>query len=306
MVPMMIYNILLRNAYNLVKGEDKQARWEALKGLSGTMATSFALAGLSGAIPEPVRLAITATNLLGLTDNYQEQEDKTRKMLANEFGPEVSGLISDGLSGFAGADMHHRFGIQSLMIFGEPRSNNTSDVHTWVDSLIEGVPGGLGTDAYDLMSGIRDGNYEKALEAGIPIKGITDIMKAVRLHSEGKPTASGMPGMTPISGYEAVLQALGWGTEKAARYGAARAVLGERAQEKRDFSSQIHRELLGGDREGALDRLNRWNAANPSQQMNVSDLLKAAKQALQPELFGQKLTPRNQAELEEAKRAYLQ
>lgn len=306
MIPMMIYNILMHNMYQLIKGESSEAKWMALKGMAGMMGTSFALAGLSGAIPEPVRLAVTVGNMLGVNDSYQEQEDKLRKGLANSYSPELAGLMMDGLSGMAGADMHHRFGVSDLMLFGEPQSNHPSDIMNWVYGLIGGVPAGLGNDAVTTMANIRDGKYEQALESGIPVKGITDIMKAMREYSEGKPTASGMPGMAPLGPFGAVVQALGWTPEQVSRYGEAKHVLTERRQEQADMSSEIRRQFLGGDRAGAIQRLKEWNLDNPDSPMNVQSLLKAEQQAKGSEAFGQKITPRNREMLEELKRVYLQ
>lgn len=305
-IPMMIYNIMLRNVYNLVLNDEPGVKWQAIKGLTGVMGTSFALAGLSGAIPEPIRITNMVTHQLGLTDSWAEQEDKVRRYLAQNMSPEISGLVMDGLSGAFGADIHHRFGWNDLLLYAEPSSTNPQDVASYIDKTLIGVPGSLFADALDLEHALLwEGDYEKALEVAMPIKAIANLMKAGRLFTQGKPTSAGMPDVPPLSGWNTALQAMGWTPELMARHTIAKEVLWERQQEKAEDSKSIHKEYITGNRGDAILRMNRWNMQHPDEPpMTIKQLQEALKKSQQEQILGKSLTKQSRPLMQKIKRDY--
>src|SRR5208282_4319569 len=140
--PMMIYRILARNVYNIYKNDTPGVRWQAIKALSGMVGTAALFTGAQGATPEPVRLGVTMTNLMGLTDSWEQQEDRLRRTLAEQISPEVAGVVMGGLGHVVGWDLHHRLGLNDLTVFAEPRTKSPQDVENWFLNSALGVPWG--------------------------------------------------------------------------------------------------------------------------------------------------------------------
>lgn len=300
--PMLIYNILAKHTYNIFKPETPEARWQAVKTLTGMIGTGMALTGIGGGTPEPVRLGVTLTNALGLSDSWQEEEDKARKWVANNYSPQLATYIMDGLGGAAGIDIHHRGGFNSLMFQFDPKSTSANDYMNWIQQWVGGTPLGLVNNAVTGATDLRDGNMEGAVENLFPSKEIVDLMKAWRLGTEGKRTAGGKQVMPPIGWGGMAAYATGFTPESVAHAQTAQAVLNARAKEAQTAHQAITKQWQGGDKGGAIRALQQWNVMHPEHAMKTSDLTKAPK----PEILGQTLTPTNQRELRETQRAYQQ
>ena len=298
--PMLIYNILAKHTYNLFRPEEPGARWQAAKALMGMIGTGMALTGVGGGTPEPIRLGVTLLNGLGLTDSWQEEEDKTRKWVADNYSPQLATYIMDGMGGAAGIDIHHRGGFNSLMFQFDPKTTSAQSYMDWIQQWIGGTPVGLVNNAVTGLTDIRDGNFEGAVENLFPSKEVVDLMKAWRLGTEGKRTAGGKQVMPPISWGGMASYAAGFTPESVAHAQTAQAVLNARAKEAQTAHQAITKQWQEGDKGGAIKALQQWNVMHPEHAMKTSDLTKPSK----PSILGQGVTPANQRELKETQRAY--
>ena len=295
--PMMIYRILGRNVYNIVKGDTKEAQWQAVKALTGMVGTAAFFTGAQGATPELFRLGVTLTNLLGLTDSWETYQDKITRTLASNFGAETAGIVQHGLGHVLGWDLHHRLGIDDGLVFGQPQTSKPQDVENWISNAVLGTPWGLGTDAYTGYQNLMQGNFGQAINMLMP-KALVDLNKAYQLGTEGKLTSKGQVLVPTIGPMGLLGQALGFTPAVAAEAGQARAAYGAEQAEIRNEKSHINQMWQRGDKPGALAAMRQFNTKYPGQKINIPQIKS------QKTLLGYPVTPRSKMELEERSRAY--
>jgi hypothetical protein len=182
-----------------------------MKTLAGIAATHTAMAGALGLPTEPFKALIMGANAVGLTSTTAgDVENKVREYAAQALGKTAGEALTMGLPHLLGVDLHSRVGLDSLMTFGEPRSNKDSDVKAWLFDTVAGAPVGLVADWVKGANALTHGDFTKAAELMVPNKFAADSIKAYRLSTEGKKSASGRQTMAPYSPLEAATRAIGF------------------------------------------------------------------------------------------------
>ena len=295
--PMMIYRILARNVYNIYKNDTPGVRWQAIKALSGMVGTAALFTGAQGATPEPVRLGITMTNLMGLTDSWTQEEDKLRRTLAENISPEVAGVAMGGLSHVLGWDLHHRLGLNDLTVFAEPRTTSPQDVENWFTNAALGVPWGLGMDAYTGYQALLNGDYGKAINLMLP-KALADLNKAYQLGTEGKSTPRGNILVPDVGKMGLLGQALGFVPSQVSEAQEARAAYGQELSEETAAKQHIGQLWRSGDKSGALRAIQEFKQKYPGVPISLPQIKS------QQNILGYPVTPRNRKELEQRAQDY--
>lgn len=304
---------ICRSFYNAFKGETRAAKVEAWKRLAYLFGTTAALTGVNGLPSDPMRIALALAGALGITNyNWADAQDAMREKLAEMGGPGFANLAMDGLLGslgpfsFFGAD---RIGFGSLLVFGEPQSSSKADFASWMWGLVGGAPGQMIPNVIDGVHNLRQGEYAQAIAKLVPLKIINDWAKAWSGYTEGKPTQSGVPGMSPYSTGEAIMQGMGLTPARQERYREARTSELRAEQSSRDEVSQILNEVgkstAGGpDRLRAMQQVSAYNLQHPEDRITPQDVMKAARRATAPSALGKTLTHRNRERIQQLQNYY--
>jgi hypothetical protein len=219
--PLMVSTLLCKTAGRALHGDPV-----AMKQFAYMMGTAATLTGVNGLPTEilkyPMLAAATATG--GKTPLLEDEEDKGRRWLAENVGPEVANLIMNGVSsvGPAAVDVHHRLGYGSMWSFGEPDPGKPQDITNWLENTVLGAPGAALGDAIKGTQALANGQWGDAVEALAPSKEIRDATKAASELMNGKPTPKGNPGMRPLTVPETIMQGLGFTPRSVSDYGTAR------------------------------------------------------------------------------------
>ena len=136
-----------------------------------------------------------------------------------------------------------------------------------------------------------------------PFKGVTDLLKAGAEFATGKKTARGNQLATPLSIPETIAQAVGFTPQRIANANAATASVKRGQVETGRSKAALTQSYLEGKSSGMTDIV-KWNAANPSNQISYSGLMKAKREGALPQALGQKINKGNRALIDTTSRAY--
>lgn len=184
---------------------------EATKQFVGLMVTHAMVAGALGLPIEPFKVALLAANAAGLTGFSDDDfENAVRRLAADVLGSKGGEIFAHGLPRALGIDTSSRQGLDSLMTFGAPKSNKQADVKSWLFDTMAGAPVGYLMDQVAAAQALMKGDVTTALEKSVPIRAVTDVVKAVdgisgpKLNDDGRERR---PAMTP---YQAAVRAVGF------------------------------------------------------------------------------------------------
>lgn len=160
----------------------REERVIARKQLAQIMATQIAIAGaLSLPGLEIAKLAFMLTAACSLTGSWDDQEEYLRQLADDTFGKAWGELVTRGvISRAVGLDVSSRLSLNDMWLFGEPRDQDTDGVLAYIARQTYGAPGSYAI--VDLGQGaalLASGQWGKALGKMIPIKTISDSIKAV-------------------------------------------------------------------------------------------------------------------------------
>lgn len=309
-----MYNLLARNLYLTFKGDTKEVRQEALRSFAGVVATHAAMAGALGLPLEPAKAVVMLGHMFGVAPSWSDVEADAQKKAVEMFGPEMGEVLMRGLSRWIGIDVRHRLGLGDLLLFGEPESAKWDDVMAWAAKTVSGAPIDYLGHVLTGVQHLGKGDFEKAFEEMVPIKGLEDIAKAYRLGTEGRPASQGK-GMPPLSGYEAGMQALGFTPSRSANYGEARKVAHDRLQEQREQRRELINSWVKAetpaDRAKAMARISAWNGQHKDDAARImhKELMRAedrirSSNSEGASLLGMPMTPKNRRILEETSKTF--
>lgn len=200
-----------------IRNENPGDRAQAIRALSYTMAMHALMAGALGLPTEPLKWIINGLNAAGLSDmSWKDVEDEIRNNAADLFGKDLGEMMTRGVTRGVGIDLSSRLGMDTLVgPFGEPRSNEAQDWKAFMFDAFGGAPAGLFVDwakgVNDLANAKSEGDVMRGMERLIPIKVISDSIKAARIASEGSISeTTGKRVMSPYSYPEAITKALGF------------------------------------------------------------------------------------------------
>lgn len=153
---------------------------QAMKQFAGLMVTHGLLAGVMGLPTEPFKVALMAANALGLSgftpDDYEYAVRQLAARLAGQKGGEI---ISKGLYRGIGIEASGRFGLDSLMTFGAPKSQKDADIKSFLFDTMAGAPVGYLLDQVKAVQALAKGDVATAIEKASPLRTVSDITKAV-------------------------------------------------------------------------------------------------------------------------------
>lgn len=285
------YYLLGKTVGQAIKGDR-----EAQKTFMGLMATHMVVAGALGLPWEPIRVGLMAANMLGVTGyTWDDFEQAARQVAAKALGKTGGEMLTRGVTRGLGFDTSSRFGLENLTVFGQPRSNKIEDIKSWMFDTSSGAPGSFLTDqiktARYLTGAVRagmEGDYAgvgkqalSAAETGIPIKGVTDVIKAFTGATEGRKTSNERQLMSPLNPLETAAQAIGFKPAREAEMREQQNAIRGDQRAYRDERQKFITKWVGADAEargrmwGAIER---WNRDKPTDaKLSRADLQQAVK-----------------------------
>jgi hypothetical protein len=185
----MITYLLGDMANRAWNGATPEERRIAYKQLMNVVAVQIAMAGaLSLPGIELIKVAFMLGAALGLSDGWDEQEEKLRKVVDATVGREFGQMVTNGvftrLGGY-GIDVSQRLSLSDIWLFGEPRKNDADGWAAYAFRLIGGSAGSYVVDTSQGMREIVKGDVDKGLGKVVPIKMVADLSKAIDRYREG-------------------------------------------------------------------------------------------------------------------------
>jgi hypothetical protein len=198
----------------------KDIRTEARDRLAGTLGMTAVFAGASGL---PMWWAVSGImNTMHAVFGDDEEEwdfDNWFKNWTNRtFGGFVGDSISRGVvSQTLGADVASRLSLNDMWYRDARRSpDEVTAVQNMIVNLL-GPSAGLLINAAEATKQYNDGHIQRALETATPAV-IKNALKGIRLGTEGRATTiKGNELVGDVTGYEALLQGLGFSPERVAQ-----------------------------------------------------------------------------------------
>lgn len=217
----MMYHLLGQNIGRALQGETREIKIEAMKTLGYIAATHVAMAGALGLPTEPFKYLLMGAKISGLSAvGWDDIEDWIRASAAHHLGKTAGEVATKGLPRLVGIDLSSRVGLDSLITFGEPKSDKKNDVKAYVLDMVAGAPGSLVGDWMAGANAIGTGDVGKAAELLVPLKFASDSIKAYRQATEGKKTDAGRQLAEPYTMGEALVRAAGFTPQREAEEGA--------------------------------------------------------------------------------------
>jgi hypothetical protein len=265
----------------------KDVKTEARDRLAGTLGMTAVFAGASGL---PMWWAVSGImNAMHAVFGDDEEEwdfDNWFKNWTNKtFGGFVGDSISRGVvSQTLGADVASRLSLNDMWYRDSRKSpDEVTAVQNMIVNLL-GPSAGLLINAAEATKQFNDGHIQRALETATPAV-IKNALKGIRLGTEGRATTiKGNELVGDITGYEALVQGLGFSPERLAQRqksniemkNAEQNILNRRQALLDGFFMSIdNNDNDMTDR--VLDKVTKFNAANPGVAISSTNLTNSVK-----------------------------
>ena len=266
---------------NIMGGVIKGDR-QAMKQFAGLMVTHGLLAGVMGLPTEPFKVALMAANALGLSgftpDDYEYAVRQLAARLAGQKGGEI---ISKGLYRGIGIEASGRFGLDSLMTFGAPKSQKDADIKSFLFDTMAGAPVGYLLDQVKAVQALAKGDVATAIEKASPLRTVSDITKAVVGASGDKKGPTGKTTQQQFSAWDTAVRAAGFTPSSAAEMGAERGTIARQSKKLSADRSELVNAWVdaSGAKKVAMQRaVQEFNADHPkNEQITQKDLTAAAR-----------------------------
>ncbi len=251
----------------------KDVRTEARDRLAGTLGMTAIFAGATGL---PMWWAVsgimnTMHAVFGDDDEEWDFDNWFKNWTNATFGGFVGDSISRGVvSQTLGADVSSRLSLNDMWYRDSRKSpDEVTAVQNMMVNLL-GPSAGLLINAAEATKQYNDGHIQRALETATPAV-IKNALKGIRLSTEGRATTlKGNELVGDITGYEALVQGLGFSPERVAQRqksniemkNAEQNILNRRQALLDGFFMSI--DNSDGDMtDRVLDKVQKFNAANP-------------------------------------------
>jgi hypothetical protein len=274
-----MYQLLGEQMGMAIRNENPGDRAKAIRTLSYTLAMHGLMAGAMGLPVEPLKMAVLAANTLGVTDwTWKDVEAAEREALVDLFGKGAGELIARGAPHALGIDLSSRVGLDTLLgPFGEPRSDAPADIKAFLLDNMAGAPVGLLGDWYKGASHLAAGEFERAAEKMIPLKVVSDSLKAYRQMTEGTVSlTSGKQVMSPYSVREAATRAFGFAPARESESFERSGIYYKRQQAQEDARTQFQKEWTSATpaAKGRIWReVVKWNkGVAPEARLTIKDM----------------------------------
>jgi hypothetical protein len=276
----LIYGLIGHQIDKAYRNAEPGDRAEALKTL-GFMAISYtAIAGTMGLPTEAIKLLLMAAAPLGLPYKWEDFEHDEREFMASIFGKYLGEIVTHGISralpeGLS-FDLSSRVGLQDLLLFGEPRSQDQQDVKAYAWDVVAGAPGALVRDWFLGTQDLLAGDVLGAAEKLNPVKVGADLVKSYRMATEGKRTGAGYQSLSPYSLGEAAIRTFGFTPSREAEAGeASRYFYAKQAEAQGARGSYLHQwaAASGSERARLWGQIERYNRSREDdERITRSDL----------------------------------
>lgn len=285
--PLILMKTITKAMYNSLRwGASKEERIDAIKTLAGLMGASMAISGVQGAVPEPIEDINNVLSALGLTNTWDQYEDKLRTYVADNIGSNVATMIMNGpIGGGLGVDLTHRGGISELTGLARLHVTKPQDLENAMFKWMSGVPGSILGDGIDGMNAMETGDLEGMMKGFLP-RVITDPLKAYQMYNQGVTTRAGKVISAPLGLPDVLKQALGLAPLTASHAREARYVIGEEKGEEQQERSRIEKLYTSGNKGDAIRAMNKFNKDKPSEPLKLSDLQRAQKETSHKKVLG--------------------
>jgi hypothetical protein len=265
----------------------KDVRTEARDRLAGTLGMTAVFAGATGL---PMWWAVSGVmNAMHAAFGDDEEEwdfENWFKNWTNEtFGGFVGDSISRGVAGqIFGADVSSRLSLNDMWYRDARRSpDEVTAVQNTLISLL-GPSAGLMINAAEATKQFNDGHIQRALETATPAV-IKNALKGIRLGTEGRATTiRGNELVGDITGYEALVQGLGFSPERVAQRQKSNIEMKNIEQKilnrRQALLDGFFMSVDNGDddmRERVIDKVAKFNAANPGVAISGKNLTNSIK-----------------------------
>lgn len=251
----------------------KNMRKEARDRLAGTLGMTAMFAGVTG-LPLWSVVAGTMNALQAVFGEDEEEYDFNnwfKNWTNNTFGGFVGDSISRGVaSQIFGGDLASRMGLNDLW-FRDTRQSN-DEVTALQNMMINllGPTAGLMVSAAETAKQYNDGHIQRAMETASPAF-LKNFMKGARYAGEGRATTlKGDELVGDVSGYESLLQGLGFNPERVAQR--QKSNIEMKGMEQKILNRRqdlLNAFFMGVDNDDddmidrVLDKVEKFNAANP-------------------------------------------
>jgi hypothetical protein len=283
----MMYYLLGQQIGKAVRNENEGDRAEALKTLGFISATHVAMAGALGLPTEPFKYLLMGAYAVGLpVPSWNDVEHGAREMAASMFGNTMGEVVTRGVTraipGGMGFDLSGRMGLDSLITFGEPRTQDEQGVWAYLGKTVAGAPAALVGDWLKGAYALGTGEFTKAAELMVPMKFAADSIGAYRKMTEGKKSASsGKETMSPYTLQEAGLRAVGFTPRREAETNDKRSAFYSKQKSNKDERGAMVRKWVDArpaDKAKAFREIQKWNAGKPKDaQITMKQLTDSAK-----------------------------
>lgn len=264
----MLYRVS-RDIHQAFKGDTAQARKEARYQLAGIFGMMSLMAGVTGTLGFNLLMTIAGA-AFGDDDDPFDFEQRFKASVLDILGPQLGGVVLGGVPGhYLGVDLTNRIGMPDLWFRSPSRDLQGKDEFDyWVMNSLGASVSMLG-DGWRGISLLREGNYERGVEAIVP-KWARDLIRAQRYAGEGLTNIRGdqvLPS-DAMDAWDVIAQAIGFTPAKvteawernSALNNAERRILAKRRQLLNRFALAQQ----AGDeaaRRDALDAIRKFNAA---------------------------------------------
>ena len=278
----MIYHLLGQQIAKAYQNSSPGDRAEALKTLAMLTSTHVAMAGALGLPTEPFKFLMLGAKAAGLTSTgWDDVEDAVRETAAGYFGKKGGEIVTRGLPRAIGVDLSSRVGLDSLLSFGEPKSDKKNDVKAWAFDTLAGAPTALVGDWVSGANELAAGNFTKAAELLVPMKAASDSIRAYRQATEGKRSANGRALSEPYGLGEAATRALGFTPAREAEESSKASAFKRQSQAQSDKKSELTAAWVnakGSERARVWAQIQTWNrSVEPNARITMNSLSSAQK-----------------------------
>jgi len=254
---------------------------EAQKQFAGLMFTHAVMAGALGLPLEPIKAALLASNVLGISGfTYGDFEQAVRATSSNLLGKQGGEAFSRGLPRLIGVDLG-RMSLADLIVFSSPHSTKMADLKSWLFDTMAGAPIGEVLQQIQGAQALANGDVRGAAEKMIPLKFARDINQAVSRFVAPQQNKFGKENMSNYTIGEAGLRAIGIKPAREAELQEMRNAVGGDAFSYNQQRADLIRSWVNADpanRAKQMIAINRFNNGKPSAaQISSSDLSKAQK-----------------------------
>ena len=181
----MTYYLLGKQIGRIIRPLEKGERIKAIKSLAGLMAAHQAVAGTVGLPFEPFKIALMVFSGLGPGDyEWEDFKEDMEAFYAKLFGERAATNLTYGVTRELGIDLNSRLGLDSLLLFGEPRSYERAEIQSYLWQTIAGPAGRTVADAVSGVADALDGDFSNLYKT-VPVKFLNDIGRAIDGGREG-------------------------------------------------------------------------------------------------------------------------